>query len=85
MSMRLRVKDLAGTAVASLPPRGDWREGAVHSVYHHTVNIRLENGTLISLISRRAPLHPFAIRLDEDEMERLQGIREGGACRAVLG
>ena len=83
MSMRLRVKDLAGTAVAFLPPRGDWREGAVHSVYHHTVNIRLENGTLISLISRRAPLHPFAIRLDDDEMERLQGIREGGACRAT--
>ena len=68
MSMGPRVKDLAGTAVDCLPPRGEWSEGAVHSVYRHTVNIRLENGNLISLISRRTLLHPFAIRLEEDGM-----------------
>lgn len=83
MSMGLRVKDLAGTAVDCLPPRGEWSEGAVHSVYRHTVNIRLENGNLISLISRRTLLHPFAIRLEEDGMEQLPGIREGGVCRAT--
>ena len=74
---------MAGTAVDCLPPRGKWSEGAVHSVYRHTVNIRLENGNLISLISRRTLLHPFAIRLEEDGMEQLPGIREGGACRAT--